>query len=126
MTILIAEDDIVMLKTLELCLKKDGHNVIISHDGKEALTRIEEMSPDLIITDIMMPCSSGLEIIDAVKNKDRKKIPIIVLSAVGEEQVVLEAFKLGADDYISKPFNPDELSMRVKRYTPDFAKTDIL
>lgn len=122
MTILVAEDDMIMLKTIELHLKKDGHNVIISHDGREALTKIEEMSPDLIITDIMMPFSSGLEIIDAVKNKDGKKIPIIVLSAVGEENVVLEAFKLGADDYIAKPFSPNELSMRVKRYIPSSVK----
>ena len=122
MTILVAEDDMNMLKTIELRLKKDGHKVIISHDGRDALTKIEEMSPDLIITDIMMPFTSGLEIIDTLKNKDGKKIPIIVLSAVGEENVVLEAFRLGADDYIRKPFSLNELSMRVKRYIPDLAK----
>jgi len=118
MTILVAEDDLIMLKTVELRLKKDGHNVIITQDGREALKKIEEFSPDLIITDIMMPFSSGLEIIEAVKKRNDKKIPVIVLSAMGQENVVLEAFQLGADDYITKPFSPNELSMRVKRYIP--------
>ena len=118
MTILVAEDEMIMLKTIELRLKKDGHTVIITQDGREALKKIEELSPDLIITDIMMPFSSGLEIIEAVKKRDGKKIPVIVLSAMGQENVVLEAFQLGADDYITKPFSPNELSMRVKRYTP--------
>jgi DNA-binding response OmpR family regulator len=122
MTILVAEDDIIMLNTIALRLTMDGHNVITSRDGKEALTKIEEMSPDLIITDIMMPLSSGLEIIDAVKNKAGKKIPIIILSAVDEENVIREAFQLGADDYLAKPFSPDELSMSVKRYIRDIIK----
>jgi len=121
MTILVADDEMIMLKTIELRLKKDGHNVIICQDGREALKKIEESSPDLIITDIMMPFLSGLEIIGAVK-KQGKKIPIIVLSAMGQENVVLEAFQLGADDYITKPFSPNELSMRVKRYIPSSVK----
>lgn len=118
MTILVAEDDLIMLKTIELRLKKDGHTIITTQDGREALKKIEELSPDLIITDIMMPFASGLEIIGAVKKRLGKKIPVIVLSAMGQENVVLEAFQLGADDYITKPFSPNELSVRVKRYTP--------
>ncbi len=119
MTILVAEDEIIMLKTIELRLKKDGHQVITTRDGREALKQIEESFPDLIITDIMMPFASGLEIIEAVKKKPGKKIPVIVLSAMGQENVVLEAFQLGADDYITKPFSPNELSMRVRRYIPE-------
>lgn len=118
MTILVAEDEIIMLKTIELRLKKDGHSVIICQDGREAVKKIEEHSPDLIITDMMMPFLSGLEIIDTVKKMGGKRIPIIVLSAMGQENVVLEAFQLGADDYITKPFSPNELSVRVKRYIP--------
>jgi DNA-binding response OmpR family regulator len=118
MKILVAEDEIIMLKTIELRLKKDGHSVIICQDGREAVKKIEEALPDLVITDMMMPFLSGLEIIAEVKKKIGKKIPIIVLSAMGQENVVLEAFQLGADDYITKPFSPNELSMRVKRYDP--------
>jgi DNA-binding response OmpR family regulator len=116
MIILVAEDDKIMLRTIEHRLTKDGHNVLIASDGREALLLLETNSPDLIITDIMMPFSSGLEVISAVNRKGGKKIPVIVLSAMGQENVVIEAFQLGADDYMTKPFSPNELSMRVKRY----------
>ncbi|RNI35327.1 response regulator [Hanamia caeni] len=118
MKILVAEDEMIMLKTIELRLKKDGHEIITCSDGREAILKIDETNPDLIITDIMMPFASGLEIIEAVKRKDGKHTKVIVLSAMGQENVVLEAFQLGADDFITKPFSPNELSMRVKRYTP--------
>lgn len=115
MKILVAEDEPIMLKTIELRLKKDGHTVIATDNGRTALEHIEKEQPELIITDIMMPYSSGLEIVNRVKQQG-SKTPIIVLSAMGQENVVLEAFKLGADDFITKPFSPNELSMRVKRY----------
>lgn len=118
MIILVAEDDLIISKTIEYRLRKDGHTVMIANDGREALKRLEGLSPDLIITDIMMPFASGLEIIGAAKSKLGTSIPVIVLSAMGQENVVLEAFQLGADDYITKPFSPNELSMRVKRYIP--------
>src|SRR5574338_165889 len=101
MKILVAEDEMIMCS-----------------DGREAIVKIAATNPDLIITDIMMPFASGLEIIEAVKKNDGKQAKIIVLSAMGQENVVLEAFQLGADDFITKPFSLNELSMRVKRYTP--------
>jgi DNA-binding response OmpR family regulator len=115
MKILVAEDEPIMLKTIALRLKKDGHTVITTDNGREALEQIELENPDLIITDIMMPYSSGLEIVGKVKQN--KTTPIIVLSSMGQENIVLEAFNLGADDYITKPFSPNELSMRVKRFS---------
>jgi DNA-binding response OmpR family regulator len=115
MKILVAEDEPIMLKTIELRLKKDGHEVIATDNGLDAMKQIDAALPDLIITDIMMPYSSGLEIIGKVRGLEGKKIPVIVLSAMGQENVVLEAFNLGADDYITKPFSPNELSIRVKR-----------
>ncbi|MBK5273020.1 MAG: response regulator [Bacteroidia bacterium] len=115
MKILIAEDEPIMLKTIELRLKKDGHQVIVTVDGKQALEQIALHDPDMIITDIMMPFSSGLEIVGLVKKREHRRVPVIILSAMGQENVVLEAFNLGADDYITKPFSPNELSMRVKR-----------
>lgn len=114
MKILVAEDEPIMQKTIALRLKKDGHEVVTTDNGREALSLIAEQAPDLIITDIMMPYASGLEIVSTVKQQ-AKKIPVIVLSAMGQENVVLEAFNLGADDFIAKPFSPNELSMRVKR-----------
>lgn len=115
MKILIAEDEPMMLKVIELRLKKDGHEVIAASDGKQALEQIALHDPDMIITDIMMPFSSGLEIVGTVKQGNKRNVPVIILSAMGQENVVLEAFNLGADDYITKPFSPNELSMRVKR-----------
>jgi len=119
MKILIAEDELIMLKIIELRLKKDGHQVIVTSNGKEAVEQIKLQDPDMIIADIMMPFVSGLEIVSMVKQGTlQRKVPIIILSAMGQENVVLEAFNLGADDFITKPFSPNELSMRVKRLTP--------
>ena len=114
MKILVADDEPIMLKTIALKLKKDGYDILTTDNGREALEMIERDKPDLVITDIMMPYASGLEIVGKVKQSG-SKIPIIVLSAMGQENVVLEAFNLGADDFISKPFSPNELSVRVKR-----------
>ncbi|NML20116.1 response regulator [Pseudoflavitalea sp. G-6-1-2] len=115
MKILVAEDEPIMLKTIELRLKKDGYDVIAVSDGREALKQIRENTPDLLITDIMMPYSSGLELVGAVKQELASPIPVIILSAMGQEEVVVKAFKLGADDFLNKPFSPNELSLRVKR-----------
>lgn len=116
MKVLVAEDDELMLRTLEMRLKKDGHEVIIARDGRDALLRIEDSNPDLVISDIMMPYSSGMEIVGALRARENY-IPIIILSGMGQEDVVLEAFQLGADDFITKPFSPNELSIRVRRFS---------
>lgn len=112
--ILLAEDDELILKTLEHKLTKDGYEVVLTRNGKEAIENIKSSTFDLIITDIMMPFASGLEIINAV-NESNKKIPVIVLSSLGQEETVVEAFNLGADDFIVKPFSPIELSIRIKK-----------
>ena len=115
MKILVAEEDPLMSKMLEYRLKIDRYEVIVTHDVSEALKKIEKFHPDLVITDIMASFTTGLELVRAVKTR-YVTIPIIVLSAPGQANIVMEAFRLGADDYVSKPFNPDELSLRVKRF----------
>ncbi|SDX35122.1 Response regulator receiver domain-containing protein [Hydrobacter penzbergensis] len=115
MKILVAEDEPMLLKTIELKLKKEGYEVIATGDGRDAIARIEKDNPDLVISDIMMPYASGLEVVSLVKQPGRKTIPIIILSAMEQEKIVMEAFELGADDYITKPFSLNELSIRVKR-----------
>ncbi|MDB5192444.1 MAG: response regulator [Segetibacter sp.] len=114
MKILIAEDEPLMLMAIEGKLKNDGFEVIATRDGQEALKVLEKDTVDLIITDILMPYTSGLELISIVKSTGAKT-PIIVLSGLGQEDTVMEAFQLGADDFLTKPFNPTELSVRVKR-----------
>lgn len=115
MKILVAEDEPLMLMAIEAKLRNDGFEVVGVADGREALKAYEASTPDLIITDILMPYTSGLELIGIIKSNSSKKIPIIVLSALGQEDTVMEAFQLGADDFLTKPFNPTELSVRVKR-----------
>ena len=115
MKILVAEDEPMMLMAIVARLKKDGYEVTSTTDGRQALKAIETSTPDLIITDILMPYTSGLELIGIVKSTPANKIPILVLSGLGEEETVMEAFQLGADDFLTKPFNAIELSVRVKR-----------
>lgn len=115
--ILVAEDEVLMLKTLEFKLKKEGYQVDAVADGKQAMEKAKNITYDLILTDIMMPFVGGMEIVSYIKNDPIKRVtPVIVLSAVGLENIVLEAFALGADDFISKPFNLNELSVRIKKY----------
>lgn len=115
MKILVAEDEPLMLMAIEAKLKNDGFEVAGTSDGQEALKALDTFEPDLIITDILMPYTSGLELISIVKTTKYNSVPIIVLSAIGEEDTVMEAFQLGADDFLTKPFNPTELSVRVRR-----------
>ena len=114
MKILVAEDEPLMLMAIEAKLKNLGFEVVAVSDGQQALKILETYQPDLIITDILMPYTSGLELIGIVKSKNTK-LPIIVLSGLGEEEIVLEAFNLGADDFLTKPFKPIDLELRVKR-----------
>jgi DNA-binding response OmpR family regulator len=113
--ILIVEDDDLMIVILQFILKKEGYEISIAKDGLNAIERIPEIAPDMVITDIMIPFRSGLEVISYVKT-NYKNTPIIVISSLGEEEsTVVEAFKLGADDFVPKPFNPNEVVARVKR-----------
>ena len=114
MKILIAEDDPLMMVVIKQQLTNEGYILSINTDGREALEALEAFKPDLIITDILMPFTSGLDLISVVRSSGNK-VPILVLSAMDLEATVLEALTLGANDYISKPFKPAEISVRVKR-----------
>ena len=116
MKILIAEDDTLILRTLELYLKNMGYDVIGCVDGLDAMQKIELHNPDLIITDLMLPYFSGLEIVGKVKQSG-STTPVIVVSAMGQQSVVDEALLLGAVDYISKPFNLGQLLSRIDQFS---------
>lgn len=115
MKILVVEDDPLIQKAISFRLTKDGHEISIAVDGREALSMLENPIFDIVITDIMMPFNNGIEIINYIKTKISKIMPVLVLSGVGNENLVNEAFALGADDYMTKPFSAIELSARVKR-----------
>lgn len=114
--ILIIEDDNLIISILNFLLKKEGYEIHIAKDGNEGIEKVKTITPDLIITDIMLPYKSGMEI-TAFTKKNYPAIPVIIVSALGkEDQTVIEAFKLGVDDFVAKPFNPIELVLRVKRF----------
>jgi len=116
--ILLVEDDEVMPKIVERILHREEYHIDHVTNGKEAFQKLDDTNYDydLIITDILMPYASGFEIISKVKNrKEGKPIPVIIVSNAGNEDMVLEGFKLGADDFLKKPVMPGELLIRVKR-----------
>ena len=94
MKVLVCEDDEMVLKMVEFKLLKEGYEVVLANDGKEAIDKIRTELPDIIITDIMMPYLTGLEIVHKVRKEFALDTPIIIVSSVGLEKTVLEAFHL--------------------------------
>lgn len=113
--IVLAEDNSMLSTLLKFKLEKEGYSLFVAENGKETIELIEEHNPQLILTDIMMPFISGLEVISHVRNILNLQTPIVVFSAAGQEKIVLKAFDLGATDFMSKPLSPNELIVRVKR-----------
>lgn len=113
--ILIIEDNPLIIKSLQFKLNRDGYDVVTAEDGREAMKILTEQSFDLILTDLMLPFITGNQLIKYVK-ENLPGIPIIVLSTSKQENIIMDAFNLGVDDFITKPFNPNELSLRVKRF----------
>ena len=114
--ILVCDDDEALVSMIRFKLSRENMGEVIKAlDGREAKALLKDQNFDLIITDIHMPYHSGLEITTYVRNELGKNTPIIVLSAEGLEDTVLQAFELGANDFITKPFSPAELAVRVRR-----------
>ncbi len=114
--LLIIEDDRIITGIIEFVLKAEGYSIEYASDGLIALEKIKSFQPDLVITDIMLPYKSGLEIIMAVKINN-PETPIIVISSLGkEDSTVSEALKLGATDILAKPFSPIELTTKLRTF----------
>ena len=122
MKILICEDEEIMLTALEFRLRKQGFDVVLAKNGKEAIQKVQDAAPDILVADIMMPFVTGIELISFIRQEMKSELPIIIISALENDEIVLEAFKLGATDFITKPFKPNELVLRIKRIIQD-AKT---
>jgi two-component system phosphate regulon response regulator PhoB len=113
--ILIVDDEKDIRELLTFQLLQHGFIVDAASNGEEALDKIEEKPPDLIILDLMMPKMDGAEVCRVLKREEKtRRIPIIMLTAKGEEIDRVVGFELGADDYVPKPFSPRELALRVK------------
>lgn len=111
--ILISEDDPNIALGLADNLKMEGYAPIVARDGEEALRMAREERPDLMILDIMLPKLSGFDVCRQLKNEG-SAVPIIILSALGQESDKVMGLELGADDYVTKPFSPRELIVRIK------------
>ena len=111
-TVLIADDDDKIRELLELYLTKEGFVVEQAADGAEAILKAQQLKPDLIVLDIMMPVMDGMEVCRQVRKFSR--VPVIMLTARMEDEDRIMGLELGADDYVSKPFNPREVVARVK------------
>ncbi|HXZ34901.1 MAG TPA: response regulator, partial [Thermodesulfobacteriota bacterium] len=111
---LVVDDEEAMRHMLSLVLKREGYEVLTAADGKEALSKLESDLFDFILMDVVMPEMSGLELLEAMK--DRKvESTIIMMSAYGSLDTAVEAMKRGAYDYITKPFKPDEILLALRK-----------
>ena len=110
--ILIADDDENVHRSLNPYFKREGYQILSAHDGEEALDYVQKMRPDIVLLDIMMPKMDGLVVCREIRKESN--LPIIMLTAKGEEFDKLLGLELGADDYITKPFSPREVLARVK------------
>jgi len=128
--ILIADDEPNQLELLSYNLVQAGFDVAQAHDGEAAMTMIEHWQPDLVVLDWMMPHMSGIELCRILRSRaDTKLLPIIILSARGEEGDRTLGLDTGADDYMAKPFSPRELVSRVEsllRRSRPALMTDVL
>jgi two-component system phosphate regulon response regulator PhoB len=126
--ILVVEDDDDILEVVAHALEKAGMRVLKARTGMEAIALVSREKPDLIILDIMLPQMDGKEVCRRIKQSDRTRlIPVVMLTALGEERDRILGFELGADDYVTKPFSPKELVLRVlailrRRHEPMNAK----
>ncbi|NUT57059.1 MAG: response regulator [Thermoleophilia bacterium] len=113
--VLAADDDPLIRELIQFRLERSGYAVITAADGDEALRLIRERRPDLVVLDVMMPGRNGYEITRSLRaDEETSAIPVILLTARVQEADVSQGFDAGADDYLTKPFSPQELRARVQ------------
>ncbi|NSL52382.1 response regulator YycF [Calidifontibacillus erzurumensis] len=124
--ILVVDDEMPIADILQFNLEKEGYKVSCAYDGIEALRKVEEIKPDLILLDIMLPHKDGMEVCREIRKK--YEMPIIMLTAKDSEIDKVLGLEMGADDYVTKPFSTRELIARVKanlrRHQPDIEKSN--
>ena len=114
-SVLIVEDETGLVELLRYNLERSGFDVAVANDGEEAMTAIAEHRPDLVLLDWMLPLMSGIEVCRQIRRQnDTANLPIIMLTARGEEGDRIRGLDAGADDYVAKPFSPTELISRIR------------
>src|SRR4051794_7160460 len=113
--ILIIEDERGLTEVLTYNLQREGYEVVVAHDGQEGLRKAQMQLPDLVLLDLMLPAMDGLEVCRSLRGGERtRNVPILMLTAKAEETDQVVGFSMGADDYVTKPFNVKVLLQRVK------------
>jgi DNA-binding response OmpR family regulator len=116
LSLVVADDDSDILRLLERRLSRRGYRVLTAADGRAALDAVRSTAPDAVVLDRLMPTMSGEQVCAALKADHRTaSIPVILLSAQASEREIVEGFGAGADDYLTKPFDLDELDDRLRR-----------
>lgn len=112
---LIVEDDPALQKLLQVSLVKDGWSISVADSGENALLKVVDLEPDIIVLDVLLPGMDGRQVCRQVRSYPKTcGIPIIMLSALGQDEDVVAGLNVGADDYMSKPFSPDVLRARIQ------------
>ncbi len=113
--ILVVEDEDALATLLQYNLEKEGYQIALAGDGEEALVQVDERAPDLMVLDWMLPKVSGIEVCRRLRGRvDTRNLPIIMLTARGEESDRIRGLDTGADDYLVKPFSMSELTARIR------------
>lgn len=116
--IFICEDEPAIAKLIKLRISADGYrDILIFENGEVLLAHLKNEKPDLLILDVMIPGIDGMTVLKTIKSSDEfKTIKVVILTAMSRESDIVSCLDAGADDYITKPFSPAELSSRVKKY----------
>ena len=114
--ILAVDDEKHIVRLVQVNLERAGYEVVTANDGKEALQKVAEENPDLVVLDVMMPYMDGFEVLQNLRrNQSTRDIPVIMLTAKAQDADVFKGWQSGVDLYLTKPFNPMELLSFVKR-----------
>lgn len=112
--VLVCEDNKLTQRVIEVALRRLNYDIMVAQDGEEGIKMIKENDIKIIITDINMPYNSGLELVQYVRKHYKVRIPIIIVTNINLEETRKHAFELGADRFITKPFDPEELITAIK------------
>ncbi|MCP4070430.1 MAG: response regulator [Hyphomicrobiales bacterium] len=124
-SILIVDDEPNIVISLEYIMKNAGFNVVVAYDGEEALEKVKENVPDLVILDVMMPKLDGFEVCKRIReNPAWKSVRIVMLTAKGRDSEREKGLSFGADDYLTKPFSTRDILQRVKEILAQTAKEE--
>jgi CheY-like chemotaxis protein len=116
-TILVIEDEMMSRYTLNVLLKSKDFNLIFAENGKQGLEKLEQLTPDLVLLDLIMPGMNGFEVCKSLRANSRfKKLPVVMMTAWDDEETYLRCLKHGATDVLSKPFNYADLNTMVNHY----------